>query len=635
MSWYIIKIFLCSGILFGYYRLFLRNKRFHQYNRFYLLAALILSVTIPLIKIPLSYSALDTQKPVIYHAIDALTVGHWEKDASQVQVHVASSNDYFSTSNILYLLYGLGVLLLLSFFARSLWHIRKIAKKYTQQYISTFKFYNTHEPGTPFSFLKSIFWNDQLDLQSEKGQQVFRHEAFHVEQKHSADIILAELFTAFCWLNPFFHLIKRELKAIHEFLADDYAISGNDRYRYAELLIQHSITYQSNSINNYFFQNHIKRRIAMITHFNKTKYGYWSRVLALPLVALIIGVVSVKARQLAADVKQSFASISTPIPTESPKKEDLAYKEAITANHQITKRATTNEYKEGTPLDIEKVRTLLANKSTVQEVVKLFGQPGKRTLSDADEAWYYGEEGNRLMIDFNVVNDKLRSFFYHFVPANSSKSISYEAVKSIKKDITTISDIKQRLGEPTQIKMSPETEDWFYQTGDSWLQVEFKTGKDKVLNFFYNQEEAKKNTEDHTSIEYQSSPVNTSIEYQPSSVISNDTLPFPKDDTISVKQMAMIIKYFTDNPKKSFHFTFDQKGDYMQLSVNDGKMYYIRKEELEKYKLKSSPGKKDDGWLQLPDGKFLLTVRPKNNSSGLYVLSDDKSKVQDIYLLDN
>jgi ABC-type multidrug transport system permease subunit len=47
---YFLKVILCSSIFFCYYWIALRNKKFHQYNRFYLLIAPIASWFIPLIK---------------------------------------------------------------------------------------------------------------------------------------------------------------------------------------------------------------------------------------------------------------------------------------------------------------------------------------------------------------------------------------------------------------------------------------------------------------------------------------------------------------------------------------------------------------------------------------------------------
>ncbi|MBL0359054.1 MAG: hypothetical protein IPP72_20295 [Chitinophagaceae bacterium] len=51
IAWYILKIILCSAILFSYYWLALRNKIFHQYNRFYLLVSVVLSITLPFVQI--------------------------------------------------------------------------------------------------------------------------------------------------------------------------------------------------------------------------------------------------------------------------------------------------------------------------------------------------------------------------------------------------------------------------------------------------------------------------------------------------------------------------------------------------------------------------------------------------------
>ena len=52
-AWYDLQVIICSAIMMSYYFSFLRNKKFHQYNRFYILAVFLLSFMIPLIKIQL------------------------------------------------------------------------------------------------------------------------------------------------------------------------------------------------------------------------------------------------------------------------------------------------------------------------------------------------------------------------------------------------------------------------------------------------------------------------------------------------------------------------------------------------------------------------------------------------------
>ena len=48
---YFGKVILCSGVTFLYYRLSLKDRTFHHYNRFYLLCAMFISLLLPLIKI--------------------------------------------------------------------------------------------------------------------------------------------------------------------------------------------------------------------------------------------------------------------------------------------------------------------------------------------------------------------------------------------------------------------------------------------------------------------------------------------------------------------------------------------------------------------------------------------------------
>jgi N-acetylmuramoyl-L-alanine amidase len=292
---YLGKVMLYSGILLGYYWLFLRNRRFHHYNRFYLQATLLLSVILPFIRIPVWNSPQNSVSQAVYETLAVLTVNYGEEDAAAAGPGVLAR--LFTVENTLYLVYGVCIVVLLWSLVRSLLYIKRISKQYPFERIGGLKFFTTHEPGTPFSFFRSIFWNKDLPFNSRDGQQIFRHELFHVEQKHSSDIILSSIVTAFFWYNPFFYLLKKELKAIHEFLADQYAISDNDRYAYAELLVLQTLKANHNPITNYFFQNHIKRRIAMITNNHSTRLSYRSRLLALPVLAFLFCTIALYAQR--------------------------------------------------------------------------------------------------------------------------------------------------------------------------------------------------------------------------------------------------------------------------------------------------------------------------------------------------
>ncbi|HZE85663.1 MAG TPA: M56/M15 family metallopeptidase [Puia sp.] len=278
----LVKMVLATGLLYGYYWLFLRNRQFHRYNRFYLLtAALVASVT-PFISIP-----LHPRTQGVFSLVKTLQVigGGPLEEQGAVAVVAPEGGHWFGLSGVAGILYTAGVLCCAFGFIRSLIHIARIRRKYRYEMIDRVRFYNTAEPGTPFSFFRLIFWNRDIPFGSRQGQQIFRHEWFHVRQRHSSDLLFMELLCSIGWFNPFFHLIKRELKAIHEFLADEYALSEHDRLGYAELLVAHAIRQKNTGILHPFSQHEIKRRILMITQSNSLRHGgYFSRVMVLPLL---------------------------------------------------------------------------------------------------------------------------------------------------------------------------------------------------------------------------------------------------------------------------------------------------------------------------------------------------------------
>jgi N-acetylmuramoyl-L-alanine amidase len=279
---------IASGILYGYYHFFLRNKNFHRYNRYYLLMVVVISIVIPFLNIPVYFTNDDTDNSFVMQTLSVIASPAEEGTTIPVFVQSAqTSYNWFSWQNIFYVVY---FLIAIAFITRILLSVRKIriiSRNYPSEKIGDINFVNTTEPGTPFSFFKWLFWNKEIELQSEKGEQIFRHELFHIQQQHSADIVFIETITAIGWFNPFFHLIKKELKAIHEFLADEYAMQKTESWKYAELLLMQALNTKQNLVNP-FFHTQIKRRIAMITTSQKPGHQYLRKLLVLPVAAIIV-----------------------------------------------------------------------------------------------------------------------------------------------------------------------------------------------------------------------------------------------------------------------------------------------------------------------------------------------------------
>lgn len=280
LAWYLLKVIICSGILCGYYFLALRNKVFHRWNRFYLLAAVVISLMAPIIKIDIFQKNED--KGTVVQMLQTISYG----DEAVIE-YSRNSGFQLNTENVAESAYLLISMIFLTIFFVSLFKIKKLRKKYPETKIDGISFINTNAKGTPFSFFKSIFWNDAIDLHSKPGQQIFNHEIAHVKEKHSYDKIFLNLVLIFFWINPFFWLIRKELYMIHEFIADKEALEDSDINAFAEMILQTVYPGQNFSITNNFFYSPIKRRILMLTKNKNPKVSYVSRLLVLPLAAIV------------------------------------------------------------------------------------------------------------------------------------------------------------------------------------------------------------------------------------------------------------------------------------------------------------------------------------------------------------
>ena len=185
-------------------------------------------------------------------------------------------------------------------FLLSIYKIKRLRKKYPETKIEEISFINTNEKGTPFSFFKSIFWNQAIDLHSRSGQQIFNHEIAHVKEKHSYDKIFMNIVLIFFWINPFFWLMRKELYMIHEFIADKEALEDSDISSFAEMILQTVYPGQHFSSTNSFFYSPIKRRILMLTKNKNPKVNYISRLLVLPLAAIVFFAFALKVKNSSA-----------------------------------------------------------------------------------------------------------------------------------------------------------------------------------------------------------------------------------------------------------------------------------------------------------------------------------------------
>ena len=270
---YLAKVILTSGVMFCYYRLFLKDRTFHHYNRFYLLAVLVISLLLPLLKV--DYFTVEVNSG-IYMLLNKLNNINESKNLSHDHFY------YQFTA----LGFGVAALFFLSRLFYGILKIELLKRRYTREKIGDINFYQTTLHEAPFSFFRNLFWKNSIPLHSDLGKQILKHEMVHIEQKHSWDKIFIEILTSIFWFNPFFYLIKKEISLIHEYLADKKAIKNSDTRAFAQMLLASQFSGNHLPAASPFLSSNLKKRITMLTK-SKTRFSYARRLFALPILFIL------------------------------------------------------------------------------------------------------------------------------------------------------------------------------------------------------------------------------------------------------------------------------------------------------------------------------------------------------------
>jgi N-acetylmuramoyl-L-alanine amidase len=297
---YILKVALCSALLTGYYFLALRNRVFHQWNRFYLLLTVLLSLTVPFFQY--EWLTQSDGQPGAIRLLQVIQKGQVEEESITAGFNVSINWNAWVVT-----LYAIISFIAILLFVRSLLRLKHITSSNPVQDIDGVRFVNTNVPGTPFSFFHTIFWNRSIDVESNNGRQILQHELVHVREWHSLDKILMQVVLIFSWWNPVFWILRHELKMIHEFIADRKAVTNRDVATLATLILQSACPQQYNRFINPFFHQPIKRRLAMLNRLHNPRISYVGRLLILPLAVITLFAFTICTKQ------NSRLSTGTPI----------------------------------------------------------------------------------------------------------------------------------------------------------------------------------------------------------------------------------------------------------------------------------------------------------------------------------
>ncbi|MDP1811682.1 MAG: M56 family metallopeptidase [Sediminibacterium sp.] len=491
-AYYFLQVILCSGLMMGYYWLVLRNKRFHQYNRFYLLAIALLSWVVPLVKIKWGRQMMSSD-PRMMRFLSVVADNN-----SQIEENLTRKGFQWSWDAAAGFMYVTIAGILLLGMLRAFFRLYQLLKTNSCKSVGEVYLIITRAKGTPFSFFRYIFWNEEIDIRSEAGKQILQHELTHVRQKHSFDKIFIQVVLIAGWFNPFFWLIRKEMDMIHEFIADRKAVNEGDTASLAQMLLTAAYPQQQFALSNPFFFSPIKRRLKMLTNHTNPRFSYIRRLIVLPLLAIVVVLFAFRNKEINTTGTVSVSSVVEHV-VEQSKNLLIDYDKdtSITAD----KNSTT--IKADTLKIIEKGEQNILTNVTISPTNTLFDKSlmivdGKKVASNTLELLdpnqiatvdvlkgesavaLYGEEGKNGVV---VIRTKIKNSF----PASIKISRKQPGQVDTNHIITVASIIgygaKDIAGKKDFLKRNPSVKEVYWWAHTSLkMQVELKNGSEETYD---------------------------------------------------------------------------------------------------------------------------------------------------------
>ena len=305
---YILKSSVCLVVFYLFYRLLLSRETFHRFNRVALLSILLLSCLLPLVEVTVE------ERTEVHQTM--MTLEQWlmladmmnTADATDLQVEEVT----VTWIQVALLVYLAGILLFALRNGYSLLKLGGLLKFGRKENLS--KYIDGGEKVTlivhdrdiaPFSWMKYIVISKK-DL-DENGREILIHELAHIQNRHSWDLLVADICIFFQWFNPASWLLKQELQNIHEYEADETVIEkGVDAKQYQLLLIKKAVGTRLYSMANSFNHSKLKKRITMML---KEKSSPWARLKYLYVLPVAAIAVTAFARPEVSDKVEKISSV--------------------------------------------------------------------------------------------------------------------------------------------------------------------------------------------------------------------------------------------------------------------------------------------------------------------------------------
>src|SRR5690606_6826913 len=260
-------------VFIGFYHFVLQREKMFRFNRFYLLATLVLSFSIPFMELGIR----EFYTPNFQEFIPLIQQSRIHEIPENSRVYLASvpienlveTPKTIPTFSWIEILGAIGVLISLAFLVRfvlNLWKINRLANENEKVQKEGFILVKINRNVSPFSFFHYLFASKQEVENENLRSEIFYHELAHIRQKHSWDVVFIEFLLIFFWFNPFLYIYRKSIRTNHEFLADEEVLNHDfDTLAYQQLLLEKIPVKSQTSLSSSFNYLVTKKRLIMMT----------------------------------------------------------------------------------------------------------------------------------------------------------------------------------------------------------------------------------------------------------------------------------------------------------------------------------------------------------------------------------
>ena len=140
----------------------------------------------------------------------------------------------------------------------------------------------------PTSWLNTIIMS-RKDYESDSAGMIIEHEQAHIRNRHSIDVMLAQMVCALQWFNPAAWALKRSLQEVHEYEADAAVLAdGLNERQYQLCLVQAALNGRIGYVTSNFADCSTKKRITMMKRSQSSPFACLRALIMLPVVLVII-----------------------------------------------------------------------------------------------------------------------------------------------------------------------------------------------------------------------------------------------------------------------------------------------------------------------------------------------------------